>query len=103
MAMQHVFTQKENTFSFEGGGAFEGDFISSNKSLSSFKRAGTLLLYFINDEQFLVTQKLSNRNEYSTEFEVYETHPFKLRFEGILPDERIVMNYNIVEPPVFFD
>ncbi len=103
MAMQHVFTQKDNSFSFKGGGAFEGDFISSNKSLNSAHRGNTILFYFINDERSVVEQKFSNRNEYATEFEVYETHPFELRFEGILPDERIVMNYNIVEPPVFFD
>lgn len=103
MAMQHVFTQNANTFSFKGGGVFEGDFISSNKSLNSFQRANIHLSYFINEEHFLVIQKLSNRNEYATEFEVYETHPFELRFEGILADERIVMNYNVVEPPIFFD
>lgn len=99
--LQYVFTKPDDVFEFKGPGGFEGDFLSTNISFDRAKRVNNLF-YFINEVQYPVIRKLSNVNPYATEFEVYEDRPFKLHFEGFEANERIVMNYRIVDIPLFF-
>ena len=97
--MQEVFTIDKTTFDFNRQGAFEGEFISSNKPISRTPP----LTYSINvGEQIPILGNLHNINPQSTEFDIFEEQKFTLSLNNLLPGETIVLNYRIVEAPLFF-
>ena len=59
--------------------------------------------YFINGEEAIILPKLSDVNPSTIEFEVYEERSFKFRLKGLEEGERIVIEFNLVEPATFVD